>query len=70
MLLIAAVLSCLCRHIDLDDDDVDEDEEKADLADESEWYHPSRRTGKTGVPIDEEFLELIRIARQKEVEMW
>ena len=71
VLLLACFISWLCKGVDLDDDDVDDDEEKAVIADESEWYKESRR-GK-GIkldPIDEEYLEIIRIARQKEVEMW
>ena len=65
------ILSCVCRKFNLDDDDVEQDEECAALADESLWYRPSRRgKGSKGVPIDEQFLDQVREVRQKEVEMW
>ena len=71
VLLITMFLSCLCKNVDMDDDDVDEDEELALIADESMWYRKSRKgKGAPMNPIDEEFLELIRQERKKEVEMW
>ena len=69
---IALFITCLCRQFDLDDDDVEEDEEGVIVADESEWYRVGTRRENTGqpVPVDEEYLDLVRKARQKEVEMW
>ena len=64
------ILSCVCRRFSLDDDDVEQDEEDALVADESLWYRPSRRgSGNKGTPIDEQFLDKVREVRQKEVEM-
>jgi len=70
--LIAMFLSCLCKNVDLDDDDVDDDEERASVvASEEEWWGTrTTNAGNKGLPIDEEFLELVRRARKKEVEMW
>ena len=58
--------------MDLDDDDVDEDEEAAEVAPESEWVGKRRRKRKGAArhPVDEEFLAIVRQARIKEVEMW
>ena len=58
--------------MDLDDDDVDEDEEPAEVAPENEWMGKRKRKlkGASKHPIDEEFLAIVRQARIKEVEMW
>jgi len=74
VLLIALFLSCICKNVDLEDDDIDEDEEKATMgAAEEEWWGQRETGGGRGAPvhpIDEEFLELVRQARKKEIEMW
>lgn len=61
----------LCRHIDLDYDDVEEDQEgiMADQRYQQGRSQKSRRRAQLN-PIDEECLEVIRKKRQKEVEMW
>jgi hypothetical protein len=57
--------------VELDDDDVDEDEEKAEIADEALWKKRSRKlTSETFYPIDEMTLEIMRRERISEVEMW
>ena len=64
-------LSCCCEIVELDDDDVDEDEEKAEIADEALWKKRSRKlTSETFYPIDEMTLEIMRRERISEVEMW
>ena len=37
VLLITLIASLFCKDIDMDDDGVDEDEERATIAEESEW---------------------------------
>jgi hypothetical protein len=64
VVLIASALSFIFKGVDLDDDDVDEDEEKAVVADEAEWYRDSGAEKNPKVyPIDEDQLEMIRAAR-------
>lgn len=65
------IFSCCLGSVDLDDDDVDQDEEKATVADEALWYRKSRRQDNTDFyPINESVLEILRAARVQEVEMW
>ena len=65
------LLSCCFNGLDLDDDDVEEDEEKAQIAEEALWHRRSRRQDTSEFyPIDEPFLEILRRARIQEVEMW
>lgn len=40
-MLVAFVLSLICKHIDHESDDADEDEEAPELADDEEWLHAS-----------------------------
>ncbi len=37
VLLISALVACICKNFDLDDDDVDDDEKKAECAERSQW---------------------------------
>ena len=69
--MVSMAFSCCCSNMDLDDDDVDEDEEKTIITEESLWYRRSRRQDNSYFyPIDEAFLDVLREARKKEVEMW
>ncbi len=43
VMAISFTLACVCKGLDYDDgDDVDEDEEKAEIADEAEWHRNSK----------------------------
>lgn len=71
ILIVTMVLSCCCEIMELDDDDVDEDEEKAEIADEAMWHKRSRKLeSETFYPVDEIILEIMRRDRINEVEMW
>ena len=57
--------------MELDDDDIDEDEEKVTVAEQSLWYKRSRKLDReTFFPVDEQLVELMRRDRVSEVEMW
>lgn len=67
-------VSCICKNVDMDDDDVEEDEEKVFIYPEDEWFQKDKGgkmyEGGILLPIDEDILDLIREERRKEVEMW
>ena len=71
VLVITLVASLVCKDVDMDDDGVDEDEERALIADEDEWYRPSRKGAQGGFyPIDEDSLDRVRKARMTEIAIW
>lgn len=54
----------------MDDDDVDEDEEKVVVAEKGQWYGKSRRLDESEFyPVDEEFLDKMRIKHKNEAAM-
>ena len=68
---ISCCISSLCKNVDLDaDDDVEDDEKDPVLADESEWMGDPLKSRGPAQPIDDVKLDLIRIRRVKELEMW
>ena len=71
VLLLTLFLSLCCKGLDLDDDTIDEDEEKAIVADESQWKRKSRfKDNSSFYPIDEAYLEKMRAERIEEVILW
>ena len=68
---LACCISSVCKNIDLDqDDDVEDDEKDIELANENEWVGDELKDKAPAQPIDEIKLDLIRIRRQNELEMW
>ena len=64
------LLSLCCEAVELDDDDVFEDEEKARVAEEALFKKRSRRPeSDTFYPVDEPMLEILRRDRINHVEM-
>ncbi|CAL1292788.1 unnamed protein product [Larinioides sclopetarius] len=71
IILMAIVASCLCRSIDYDEDDADEDEEDPHLRYDEEFLHDSKRSRHLAYqPMDLEALEEARKEREKEVKMY
>ena len=65
------VMSFCCKSLDLDDDDIDEDEEKATVAEKALWYRESRCSERSEFyPIEEKVLAQMREDRIEEVAMW
>jgi polycystin 1L2 len=69
VLMVALCRAVVCRDIDLDDDNVDEDEENTVVADEA-LCHRNPRSNPEFEPIDEDSLDRIRRVRKQEVEIW
>ena len=66
---MVTLIIAMCCGRDMDDDDVDEDEEKAQIAAESKWYRKSRSKNNISgfYPVDELLLREIRKKRKEEV---
>ena len=72
VLFLTFIYSCICKKVDLDYSDVDEDEERENIVyfEEDEDDERGRKFKAVSTPIDEETLEWIRKKRRSEVEMW
>ena len=69
--LMSCCISATCKNTALDsDDDVEDDEFDPELANEEEWIGEKLKGNAPQEPIDEVKLDIIRIKRQKDLEIW
>nr|XP_045593938.1 polycystic kidney disease protein 1-like 2 [Procambarus clarkii] len=72
IIVIAMVMSAICKTSDLEEDDSEEDQEEPQLERDEDWLHPGNESthSRKHKRLDDETLERLRKERQQEIDMW